>query len=90
MQVWEATTGSSVLTYRGHADYVDAVAWSPDNTRIVSAGKDRTVQIWGASSGSTLHTYNHSDQVEGVAWSPTSSEVASASDDSTVKVWGAS
>ena len=90
VRLWEASTGNTIAIYYGHTNGVFAVAWSPDNTRIVSAGKDRTVQIWGATSGSTLRTYNHSEQVEGVAWSPTSGEVASASDDSTVKVWGAS
>jgi len=35
-----------MLTYRGHADIVGAVAWSPDGKRIASAADD--VRIWQA------------------------------------------
>ena len=38
VQIWDATIGRNVLTYRGHAgDTVASVAWSPDGKRIVSA-----------------------------------------------------
>jgi DNA-directed RNA polymerase specialized sigma24 family protein len=35
---------------RGHDDYVHAVAWSPDGTRLISASGDRTVRIWDSLS----------------------------------------
>ncbi len=35
-----------LLTYQGHSGYVDAVAWSPDGTRITSGSSDGTVQVW--------------------------------------------
>jgi hypothetical protein len=47
-QVRDASTGSSVLTYKGHSDVVEAVAWSPDGKRIASGSDDHTVQIWKA------------------------------------------
>lgn len=39
--------GTLLYTYRGHSLYVDAVAWSPDGTRIASGSDDKTVQVWG-------------------------------------------
>ena len=47
MQVWQATTGQPLLTYRGHQDYIASVAWSPDGQRLASAADD--VQVWQAS-----------------------------------------
>jgi WD40 repeat protein len=41
-------TAPSHFTYQGHSDYVSAVAWSSDGTRIASASNDGTVQVWEA------------------------------------------
>jgi eukaryotic-like serine/threonine-protein kinase len=85
-------TGQTSLTYRGHTGGVDAVAWSPDSTRIASGGTDTTVQIWDASTGKTLYTYHgHSNNVRTLAWSPDGKYITSAEDSEigggTVKVW---
>jgi len=37
-----------VFTYRHHSFDVNAVAWSPDGTRIASVSGDGTVQVWDA------------------------------------------
>jgi len=38
--------GTTLYTYSNHTGKVNAVAWSPDGTRIASASDDTTVQIW--------------------------------------------
>ncbi len=80
VQVWDAATGSDILTYRGHSDIVNAVAWSPDSKRIASSSSDKTVQVWDAITGSKLFTYNgHTTPVNTVAWSPDGKYIASGS-----------
>jgi WD40 repeat protein len=91
VQVWDATSGGNVLTYRGHSGSVQSLTWSPDGTRIASGGDDQTVQVWDAASGNPIYTYSgHSDTVWAVAWSPGGRYIASASGDRTVQVWEAS
>ena len=76
--------------YDGHTDWVNALAWSPDGTRIASASKDKTVQVWDATTGDTLVTYRgHTRWVYAVAWSPEGSRIASGGNDKTVQVWQA-
>jgi WD40 repeat protein len=41
---------AEVAELRGHGDYVHAVAWSPDGTRLLSASGDRIVRIWDSLS----------------------------------------
>lgn len=48
VHVWDAFTGKDVLRYPGHSEFVWSVAWSPEGSRIASASRDRTVQVWKA------------------------------------------
>lgn len=90
VQIWDVTTGRTLLTYRGHAGKVNAVAWSPDGTRIASASDDHTVQIWNVETGEHLFTYSgHSREVSALAWSPNGKRLASAGYDATVQIWQA-
>jgi WD domain, G-beta repeat len=42
---------SLVCPLIGHTGGVWAVAWSPDGTRLLTAGNDNTVWVWNATSG---------------------------------------
>jgi serine/threonine protein kinase len=90
VQVWDAMTGNRLLICQGFR--VEALAWSPDGTRIASGNSNGTVQVWDAKSGEELLTYRgHSsrEEIRDVAWSPDGTCIASGSGDKTVHVWDA-
>lgn len=92
MQVWKSRDGKCSLVYRGHRAQVNAVAWSPDATRITSGGDDKVAQIWDACSGQPVLVYRgHAtglyNFVECVVWSPDGTRVASCNDDRQVHLW---
>jgi WD40 repeat protein len=104
VQVWEALTGRLLLNYRGHQRWlrmgaVQTVTWMPTTQAhpslpsyiVVSASLDGTVQLWDATTGAKLLTYNnHNGQgVYAVARSPDGQFIASAGADSSVQVWSA-
>ena len=93
VQIWDATTGINIFTYRGHTGDVTAVAWSPNGQYIASAGLDKTVQVWETSSGHKLLTYDgHSGMVYAITWSPDGKYIASTSGggtDNNVRTWDA-
>jgi WD40 repeat protein len=47
IKLWDVATGERIATLEGHLGEISSLAWSPDNTRLASAGADGTVRIWG-------------------------------------------
>jgi peptidoglycan pentaglycine glycine transferase (the first glycine) len=59
------------LSYHGHSDEITALAWSPDRSHVVSASKDRTVQIWDVYNGEAEWVYRGQEEtVRVLSWSP--------------------
>ncbi len=90
VQVWDASNGKNILTYKRHSQHVNALAWSHDSKYLASASDDGTVQTWEARTGKTLITFRgHSEEVSAVAWSPDDFYIASGGSDKTVRIWKA-
>jgi WD40 repeat protein len=84
--VWDADTGKSLLTLRGHAGAVRSLAYSLAG-RLASAGDDGAVRLWDSAGQQLLALRGHTGVVRAVAFSPDGYRLASAADDGTIKVW---
>uniref|UniRef100_A0A8C5CDU9 EML-like second beta-propeller domain-containing protein n=1 Tax=Gadus morhua TaxID=8049 RepID=A0A8C5CDU9_GADMO len=51
IHIYSVTTFDNMLTLKGHNGKVSAVAWSADDSRLVSCGTDGAVYEWNAHSG---------------------------------------
>lgn len=77
--VWDAQSGQTLLTLRGHTDDVVAVKYSPNGRYIASGGVDRALILWDAFTGELIRkNTDHTDYVRDVAFSPNSKMLASA------------
>lgn len=73
-----AVSNASILT----------VAFSPDQSKIASAGADHTIRIHNVDRGKLLATIeDHTDWVTDLAWSPDGKKLASSSRDKSVKIF---
>ena len=76
---------------RHHANFVHAVAFSPDGAHLISAGADRRLVLLDGLDGSLRSdvggTGAHSGSVLAVAWAPDSRRIVSASADRSVRLW---
>ena len=62
-QARNATTGSQLITYTGHSDYVWVAAWAPNGSSIATGSWDSTVQIWDPNTGSRILRYTATQPV---------------------------
>ncbi|GCE19983.1 WD40 repeat domain-containing serine/threonine protein kinase [Dictyobacter kobayashii] len=73
---------------QSNGDVIYTVAWSPDKRRIAYGGRERVIQVRGATTGdSTLLYKEHTSSVTSIVWSPDGRWIASASLDRTIHIW---
>jgi len=75
--VWQFSSESSV----------EAIALSPDGSRLVVAGADNTARLWDVATQQRLTSWSHEGKINAVAFSPQGNFIATASDDNKVKVF---
>lgn len=75
-------------TYKAHADWVWAIAFSPDGKHFASGGGDKQVKLWNIDSGDWIKIdVEHSGRVRAVAFSPDGVYLASGGEDRDIRLW---
>ena len=77
-----------IMTIKGHSDWVNDCAFSPDGTKILSASSDGTLKLWNVETGEDLMTFRgHSFEVTACVFSPDGKNILSGGNDHTMKLW---
>ena len=67
-----------------------SIAYSPDDSILVTGSEDAIARIWDSKNGKLLHVLKgHDDVIEAVAFSPGGERIATGSGDKTVRIWNA-
>jgi WD40 repeat protein len=67
---------------------VIVVAFSPDGSRFVSGGTDKTLKLWDAGNGQLIRVFKgHTDDVDAIAFSPDGAYALSGGKDRTLRLW---
>ena len=76
----DVTKFKCLKTLEGDSDDISSVAYSPDDTKIISGSDDKTIKIWDANTGQCLNTLEgHSGYIFSVAYSPDGKRIISGS-----------
>jgi WD40 repeat protein/DNA-binding SARP family transcriptional activator/energy-coupling factor transporter ATP-binding protein EcfA2 len=90
VQVWDTQSGELVLAVKHMPQWIGAVVFSPDGTRLLTGGGDGTARIWDIATGDLVRTLTgHTGSVEDAAWSADGAEIITGSHDGTVRLWDA-
>ncbi len=75
-------------TIANHADWVTAIAWSDDGSRLASASRDKSAKVFDANSGELLISYSgHAAAVRGIAFLPDGKQLFSTGTDKKLHRW---
>jgi WD40 repeat protein len=101
LKLWTSATHALRGAYPAHGGHVASVAWSPDNSHLLTGGGylDPTVQLWDVKQSATaspLHVYKDKAvrpgglepaDVEAVAFHPNQKWLISAGETGRIKIW---
>jgi WD40 repeat protein len=87
-QIWDAATGLPVTPPLRHHRFIQAVHFSPDGRKVLTASDDGTARIWDAETGYAVsEPLRHGSQVKSAEFSPDGSWVVTCSSDRSVRIW---
>uniref|UniRef100_A0A3B5QJG8 WD repeat domain 1 n=1 Tax=Xiphophorus maculatus TaxID=8083 RepID=A0A3B5QJG8_XIPMA len=87
------TNGKCVVirNIEDHSQFVNCIRFSPDGSRLVTAGADGQIFVYDGTTGERVSSLGgekaHKGGIYALSWSPDSSQLISASGDKTVKLW---
>ncbi len=88
LRLWDASTENLKVTLRSDKRAFDSVAFSPDNTTLVSKHSHSEVaQLWNVNSGKLIATLTHNRNIYSLMYSPDSSILATLGTDKQVCLW---
>lgn len=86
--VWEWQSESYILKQQGHFDASNAIAYSPDGTRIVTASDDGKLKLWDIITGFCIVTFTeHTASITACEFAKRGNVLFTASLDGSVRAW---
>jgi WD40 repeat protein len=86
--LFDVATGQERRRLRGHAGWIEAVAFAPDGQTLASVGLDKMVKVWDLATGQERATLEgHRSHLQAVAFSPDGKTMASGGHEQTLRLW---
>jgi WD40 repeat protein len=86
--LWDALSGKELRTFTGHTAFVFDISFSPDGSRLATAGWDCSARVWDISTGrELLRLTGHDGGIGGPAYSSDGSRLATFGHDGKVILW---
>jgi WD40 repeat protein len=87
IQLLDARSHEPAGRFSGHENAVTSAVFSPDNRRLASCSRDRTVRLWEIATGECEVLRGHTDEVFAAAFHPDGTRLATGGRDRAVWLW---
>jgi len=87
VQMLDPVTGKALGELPGHEGEIQAIALSPDGTRVAAATAEGAVRLWDRKTRESRLLAGHRGAARDVAFSPDGTFLVSAGDDGTARIW---
>lgn len=89
VKLWNVADGAPVLTLKDpHSDTVNALAFSPDDEFLGTAGSDRWARVFRVADGERIASFEgHSAHVLSIAWRGDGLALATGGADKSLRTW---
>ncbi len=89
VKLFDARDGRLAATLTKHTDWITALAFSPDGSRLATADRSGAIHLWEADGGggALLALAEHKDAVTSLAWRLDGAVLASGSEDGKLILW---
>ncbi len=86
--LWDLESGQLLREFKGHRTNVWSVAWSTNQSRVLSGDARGEIRSWDVNTEQCLSIFKgHTNGVSSLAWSNDDRRVLSASFDDTIRLW---
>lgn len=86
--VWEWQSESYILKQQGHFDSMNALIYSPDGQRIITAADDGKIKVWDVKSGFCIITFTeHISGVTACEFAKKGNVLFTSSLDGSIRAW---
>ncbi|WEW56157.1 U3 snoRNP protein [Emydomyces testavorans] len=86
--VWEWQSESYILKQQGHLDSMNALVYSPDGQKIITAADDGKIKVWDINSGFCVVTFTeHTAAVTACEFTKRGNVLFTSSLDGSVRAW---
>ena len=86
IHLWDVPSGVHLDTLSGHANAVDAVAFSPDGRTLASGSTDQSLRLWNVATRHELFKLHDDKQVNQLCFSPDGKQLLAGDFWSTVPI----
>lgn len=86
--LYDIASGNVTKTLHGHEGSITALAFSADNTKLISGSADKSARVWNIADGKELAKFTlHTNTVTAVGLNSNGTQAVSGSADNSLKVW---
>lgn len=88
LRVWDLAGNQTISTLGEAIGDIATTAFSPDDRRVLTVGKDKIVRVWDVVTGTNIAILKgHDGTVNSAVFSANGKQVLTSSDDRTARLW---